>query len=87
MRTRVDSSEPVIVDAVVRHIPGVLGAEGGAERESHADGVLEGAHYTRPPEFRGLSVPQALLDGNHAEIEAWRREDGLRRQDGTGVHR
>jgi len=69
----------VIVDAVVRHIPGVLGAEGGAERESHADGVLEGAHYTRPPEFRGLRVPQALLDGNHAEIEAWRREDGLRR--------
>ena len=69
----------VIVDAVVRHIPGVLGAEGGAERESHADGVLEGAHYTRPPEFRGMRVPQALLDGNHAEIEAWRREDGLRR--------
>ncbi len=69
----------VIVDAVVRHIPGVLGAEGGAERESHADGVLEGAHYTRPPEFRGLSVPQPLLDGNHAAIERWRREDGLRR--------
>lgn len=69
----------VIVDAVVRHIPGVLGAEGGAERESHAEGVLEGAHYTRPPEFRGVRVPQALQDGNHAEIEAWRREDGLRR--------
>ena len=69
----------VIVDAVVRHIPGVLGAEGGAERESHADGILEGAHYTRPVEFRGLSVPQVLQDGNHAAIERWRREDGLRR--------
>lgn len=69
----------VIVDAVVRHIPGVLGAEGGAERESHADGILEGAHYTRPVEFRGLTVPQPLQDGNHAEIERWRHEDGLRR--------
>lgn len=69
----------VVVDAVVRHIPGVLGAEGGATRESHADGILEGAHYTRPVEFRGLSVPQALQDGNHAAIERWRREDGLRR--------
>ncbi len=69
----------VIVDAVVRHIPGVLGAEGGAERESHADGVLEGAHYTRPVEFRGLTVPDALQSGNHAAIERWRREDGLRR--------
>lgn len=69
----------VIVDAVIRHIPGVLGAEGGAERESHADGVLEGPQYTRPPEFRGLSVPKVLLDGNHAEIERWRREEGLRR--------
>jgi len=69
----------VIVDAVVRHLPGVLGAEGGAERESHADGILEGAHYTRPVEFRGLSVPQPLQAGNHAEIARWRREDGLRR--------
>jgi len=69
----------VIVDAVVRHIPGVLGAEGGADRESHADGILEGAHYTRPVEFRGLTVPQVLQEGNHAAIERWRREDGLRR--------
>jgi tRNA (guanine37-N1)-methyltransferase len=67
----------VIVDAVVRHIPGVLGAEGGAERESHADGILEGAHYTRPVEFRGLAVPQPLQEGNHAAIERWRHEDGL----------
>ncbi len=69
----------VIVDAVVRHIPGVLGAEGGAERESLVDDVLEGAHYTRPVEYRGLAVPQPLQDGNHAAIERWRREDGLRR--------
>lgn len=69
----------VVVDAVVRHIPGVLGAEGGAERESHADGVLEAPHYTRPPVFRGLSVPQVLLDGNHESIVRWRREQGLRR--------
>ena len=69
----------VVVDAVVRHIPGVLGAEGGAERESHADGVLEGAHFTRPVEYRGLGVPQPLQEGNHAEVERWRREDGLRR--------
>ncbi len=69
----------VIVDAVARHIPGVLGAEGGAERESHADGILEGAHFTRPVEYRGLTVPQTLQEGNHAAIERWRREDGLRR--------
>lgn len=69
----------VIVDAVVRQIPGVLGAEGGAERESLADGVLEGTHYTRPLEFRGLTVPAILQEGNHGAIERWRREDGLRR--------
>jgi tRNA (guanine37-N1)-methyltransferase len=69
----------VIVDAVVRQIPGVLGAEGGAERESLVDGVLEGAHYTRPVALRGLTVPEVLQRGNHAAIERWRREDGLRR--------
>lgn len=69
----------VIVDAVIRHIPGVLGAEGAAGRDSHADGVLEGAHYTRPQNFRGLEVPEVLLGGNHAAIERWRREEGLRR--------
>ncbi len=69
----------VIVDAVIRHIPGVLGAEGGADRESHADGILEGPQYTRPAEFRGLSVPKVLLDGHHGDIERWRREEGLRR--------
>jgi tRNA (guanine37-N1)-methyltransferase len=69
----------VVIDAVIRHIPGVLGAPGGADVESHADGILEGPHYTRPPEFRGLVVPQVLQDGDHAEIMRWRRKEGLRR--------
>jgi tRNA (guanine37-N1)-methyltransferase len=69
----------VIVDAVVRHIPGVLGAEGAAARDSHADGVLEAPQYTRPPEFRGLSVPMVLQEGNHEAILRWQREEGLRR--------
>lgn len=69
----------VVIDATVRHIPGVLGAEGGADSESHADGVLEGPHYTRPAVFRGLEVPQALQEGDHAKIMQWRRQEGLRR--------
>ncbi|MFN8527013.1 MAG: tRNA (guanosine(37)-N1)-methyltransferase TrmD [Anaerolineae bacterium] len=69
----------VIVDAVIRHIPGVLGAEGAAGRDSHADGILEGPHYTRPPEFRGLTVPAVLQGGDHEAILRWRREQGLRR--------
>jgi tRNA (guanine37-N1)-methyltransferase len=69
----------VVVDAVVRHIPGVLGAEGAAERDSHAGGVLEGPQYTRPPEFRGLKVPKVLQEGDHAAIRRWQREEGLRR--------
>lgn len=69
----------VVIDAVIRQIPGVLGAEGGAARDSHADGLLEGAHYTRPAEFRGLGVPDVLKNGNHAAIDRWRREQALRR--------
>ncbi len=69
----------VVMDAVVRLLPGVLGAEGAAERDSHADGVLEGPHYTRPTVFRGLVVPEVLQGGNHSAIEAWRREQALRR--------
>jgi tRNA (guanine37-N1)-methyltransferase len=69
----------VIIDAVIRHIPGVLGAEGAAEADSHADGILEGPHYTRPPEWRGLVVPQVLQEGDHAKVAKWRREQGLRR--------
>jgi tRNA (guanine37-N1)-methyltransferase len=68
----------VIIDAVVRHIPGVLGSEGAADRDSHADGILEGPQYTRPPVFRGLEVPQVLQDGNHEAVARWRREQGLR---------
>lgn len=69
----------VIVDAVVRHIPGVLGAEGAADRDSHADGILEGPQYTRPAVYQGLTVPQVLQDGNHGAIQAWRRQEGLKR--------
>ncbi|MCS6835263.1 MAG: tRNA (guanosine(37)-N1)-methyltransferase TrmD [Anaerolineae bacterium] len=69
----------VVVDAVVRQLPGVLGAEGGVERESHADGLLEGPHYTRPSDYRGLSVPAVLREGNHAAIERWRRREAIRR--------
>lgn len=69
----------VVIDAVVRHIPGVLGAEGAVDQESHADGILEAPHFTRPPVFRGLAVPKVLLEGNHRDIARWRREEGLRR--------
>jgi tRNA (guanine37-N1)-methyltransferase len=69
----------VIIDALVRHIPGVLGACWGADEDSHADGILEGPHYTRPPVFRGLAVPGVLQEGNHERVAAWRREQGLRR--------
>lgn len=74
----------VIADAVVRQIPGVLGAETGAALESHADGLLEGPHYTRPAEFRGLAVPDVLKSGNHGAVDKWRRQQALRR---TWFHR
>ncbi len=69
----------VVIDAAVRLQPGVLGAEMGAAQDSHADGLLEGPHYTRPQVFRGAEVPQVLQRGNHAEIERWRRQQALRR--------
>ncbi len=66
----------VVVDAVTRLIPGVLGGETSAERESFSEaGVVEYPQYTRPEEFRGLKVPDVLLSGHHAEIERWRREN------------
>ncbi len=68
----------VILDAVIRLKPGVLGDPTGALDDSHASGLLEYPHYTRPPEFRGWRVPEVLLSGNHAEIERWRREQALR---------
>jgi tRNA (guanine37-N1)-methyltransferase len=69
----------VIVDAVARQVPRVLGARWAAEDDSHATGLLEGPHYTRPSVFRGWPVPEVLLSGNHAWIERWRREEALRR--------
>lgn len=64
----------VIVDAVVRLLPGALGAEDGAADESFADGLLEYPQFTRPREFRGMSVPDVLLSGNHQAIARWRLE-------------
>ena len=63
----------VIIDAIVRLLPGALGAESGAEDETFADGLLEYPQYTRPREFRGMSVPDILLSGNHAAIAKWRQ--------------
>jgi tRNA (guanine37-N1)-methyltransferase len=64
----------VVLEAVARLIPGVVGKEESLERESFEDGVLDHPHYTRPSEFRGMAVPGVLLSGNHAEVERWRRE-------------
>lgn len=67
----------VMVDAVGRLIPGVLGSPGSAETDSFADGLLEYPQYTRPAEFRGLRVPDVLLSGNHPEVARWRRRMAL----------
>jgi len=67
----------VIADAVTRLQPGALGAEGAAERESFASGLLEPPQYTRPEEFRGERVPAVLLSGDHARITRWRRAQAL----------
>jgi tRNA (guanine37-N1)-methyltransferase len=67
----------VLVDAITRLLPGALGSETSAVTESFADGLLDFPHYTRPPEFRGMSVPQVLIGGHHGEIERWRREQAL----------
>src|SRR5256885_17089577 len=64
----------VVIDAIVRLIPGALGSETSATTESFSDGLLDYPHYTRPPEFEGMSVPEVLLTGHHAEIAKWRRE-------------
>ena len=68
-----------VVDAVARLLPGVLGDPTGAQDDSHASGLLEYPHYTRPPDFRGWTVPEVLLSGDHARIERWRHEQALRR--------
>lgn len=69
----------ILIDAVTRLLPGVLGDPTGAEDDSHASGLLEYPHYTRPPEFRGWRVPEVLLSGDHRKIARWRREQSLRR--------
>ncbi|MET0011033.1 tRNA (guanosine(37)-N1)-methyltransferase TrmD [Dehalococcoides mccartyi] len=69
----------VVVDAVSRLIPGVLGSDDSSESDSHSNGLLEHPHYTRPPVFRGWDIPEVLLSGNHARIDRWRRKESLRR--------
>jgi tRNA (guanine37-N1)-methyltransferase len=69
----------VVVDAVTRLLPGVLGAEGAAASDSFATGILEGPHYTRPEQFRAWAVPDVLRSGHAAHIARWRREEALRR--------
>ena len=67
----------VMIDAVVRLLPGALGSETSALFESFSEGLLDYPQYTRPPEFRGMKVPEVLLSGNHAEIARWRKEAAL----------
>lgn len=69
----------VMIDAVARLIPGVLGESASFEEDSHSNGLLEYPQYTRPPVFEGMEVPEVLLSGHHARIEAWRRKESLRR--------
>jgi tRNA (guanine37-N1)-methyltransferase len=69
----------VVIDAVTRLIPGALGNETSAANESFSDGLLDFPHYTRPPEFRGMCVPEVLLSGNHGEIARWREREALKK--------
>jgi tRNA (guanine37-N1)-methyltransferase len=69
----------ILIDAISRLLPDVLGDPTGAEDDSHSNGLLEYPHYTRPPEFRGESVPDILMSGDHAKIAKWRREQSLLR--------
>ena len=73
----------VVIDAVVRKIPGVLGAQAGPIDESFTSGLLEYPQYTRPASFRGMEVPSVLLSGNHAAVARWRREQSLARTAGA----
>ncbi len=69
----------VLIDAAARLLPGVLGGQDSAEADSFADSLLEHPHYTRPPEFEGMAVPEVLLSGDHAAVARWRREQSLLR--------
>ena len=69
----------IVIDAVGRLVPGVVGKSISLAHESFVDGLLECPHYTKPPLFRGMEVPEILRSGNHAAIEKWRRQESLRR--------
>jgi tRNA (guanine37-N1)-methyltransferase len=69
----------VIIDSIVRLLPGALGDPKGSKDDSHSSGLLEHPHYTRPAEFRGWEVPEVLASGDHARINRWRREQALLR--------
>ncbi|MDT5345875.1 MAG: tRNA (guanine37-N1)-methyltransferase, partial [Mycobacterium sp.] len=69
-----ESAALVMIEAVLRLLPNVLGNPVSHQDDSHSDGVLEGPSYTRPPSWRGLDVPEVLLSGDHARVEAWRRQ-------------
>jgi tRNA (guanine37-N1)-methyltransferase len=74
-----ESAALVMIEAVVRLLPDVLGNPASHQQDSHSDGLLEGPSYTRPPSWRGLSVPDVLLSGDHAKVAAWRRQQALER--------
>ncbi len=69
----------IVIDAVVRLLPGVVGGEGATEQESFSDGLLEYPQYTRPAEFQGMKVPDVLLSGNHEEVARWRKQQSEQR--------
>src|SRR5690625_6270350 len=69
----------VVVDSIVRLLPDVLGNTESAVEDSYSTGLLEHPHYTRPADFRGMTVPEVLLSGNHAHIDTWRKKESLKR--------
>ena len=69
----------VVIDALIRLLPGAVGNESSTTNESFSESLLDCPQYTRPPEFSGLKVPEVLLNGNHAEIARWRREAALKK--------
>lgn len=69
----------VVIDSVVRLLPGVLGNQDSAVKDSHSTGLLEHPHYTRPADFRGFKVPDVLMSGDHQKIAAWREKESLKR--------
>jgi tRNA (guanine37-N1)-methyltransferase len=79
-----ESAALVMIEAVVRLLPDVLGNPSSHQDDSHSNGLLEGPSYTRPPSWRGFDVPEVLLSGDHAKIAGWRHEQGLQR---TGKRR